>query len=137
MRSKESPPMHILHLNTLSLPPAAMSLAAPSQPMVLTENDLCDCLADAPAGATITYHVGMLARDRAPHTQVFSPDRCRDLGAVADRVLLLAEAGWVHLVQRRLGEERFAYLLIVRPRPRALRGVAMPFPVAAQRAEAA
>ena len=96
--------MHIVHLNTLSLPPAAMSLAAPPQPMVLTENDLCDCLADAPAGATITYHVGMLARDRAPHTQVLSPDRCRDLGAVADRVLLLAEAGWVHLVQRRLGE---------------------------------
>ena len=129
--------MHIVHLNTLSLPPAAMSLAAPPQPMVLTENDLCDCLADAPAGATITYHVGMLARDRAPHTQVLSPDRCRDLGAVADRVLLLAEAGWVHLVQRRLGEERFAYLLIVRPRPRAVRGVAMPFPVAARRVEAA
>ena len=129
--------MHLVHLNTQRLPPAAMSVPVPAQPTVLTENDLCDRLADAQAGDVITYHVGMLARDRAPQTHVLSTDRCRDLGAVADRVLQLAEAGWVHLVQRRLGEECFAYLLIVRPRPRALRGVAMPIPVVAQRAEAA
>ena len=129
--------MHLVQLNTQRLSPTAMSRSVPAQPIVLTENDLCDRLADAQAGDVITYHVGMLARDRAPQTQVLSADRCRDLGAVADRVLQLAEAGWVHLVQRRLGEECFAYLLIVRPRPRALRGVAMPIPVVAQRAEAA
>jgi len=137
MHSKESPPMHVVHLNTQALPPAAISLPMAARPAVLTENDLCDRLADAQAGDVITYHVGMLARDRAPQTQVLSLDRCRDLGAVADRVLQLAEAGWVHLVQRRIGEECFAYLLIVRPRPRARRGVAMPVPAAAQLAEAA
>jgi hypothetical protein len=129
--------MHLVQLNPPLLPTTTMSLAVPAQPTVLTENALCDRLAEAQAGDVITYHVGMLARDRAPQTQVLSPDRCRDLGAVADRALKLAEAGWVHLVQRRMGEERFTYLAIVRPRPRARRGVAMPLPVAAQRAEAA
>jgi len=129
--------MHIAHLNTQLPPPDRISLPAASRPVALTENDLCDRLADAKAGDIITYHVGMLARDRAPETQVLSLDRCRQLGAVADRVLLLAEAGWVHLVQRRVGEECFAYLLIVRPRPRASRGVAMPVPVSGRRSVAA
>ena len=129
--------MHLVHLTTHLLPPAQVSKASVPTNVVVSENDLCDQLADAMPGDTITYHVGMLARDRAPQTQVLSPDRCRDLGAVADRVLQLAEAGWVHLQQRRIGEERFAYFLIVRPRPRARRGVAMPVPVATQRAEAA
>ena len=129
--------MHIVSLNTKALPPAAASLPHSALPVVMTENDLCDRLADAKAGDVITYHVGMLAADRAPQTQTLSPDRCRDLGAVADRVLRLAEAGWVHLVQRRLGTERFAYLLVVRRRVRTLSGAAMPVPVVAQRAEAA
>lgn len=126
--------MHLVHLTTHLLPPAQVSKASVPTNVVVSENDLCDRLADALPGDTITYHVGMLARDRAPQTQVLSPDRCRDLAAVADRVLQLAEAGWVHLVQRRLGEERFAYLLIVRPRPRALRGAAMPLPAALKQA---
>ena len=124
--------MHVVQLNTRLLPPTSASLPSAAQPIVLTENDLCDRLADAQVGDVITYHVGMLARDRAPQTQVLGPDRCRDLGAVADRALQLAEAGWVHLVQSRLDEARFAYLLIVRSRPRARPNVAMPFP--AQRA---
>ncbi len=101
---------------------------------VMSENDLCDRLADALPGDIITYHVGLLARDRAPQSQMLSLERCRKLGAVADRALQLAEAGWAHLVQRRIGEECFAYLLIVRPRPRAHRGVALPAPVALQQA---
>lgn len=129
--------MHVVQIDTQLRPPAAVTLPDLRRAVVRTENDLCDRLADAQAGDVITYHVGMLARDRSPQTQILSNDRCRNLGAVADRVLQLAEAGWVHLVQRRLGEESFAYLLIVRPRPRALRGAAMPIAFTAQRAEAA
>ena len=66
-------------------PEIVLHLAA--QPIVLTENDLCDRLADAQVGDVITYHVGMLARDRAPQTQVLGPDRCRD------RTLLAAGRG--------------------------------------------
>jgi hypothetical protein len=32
--------------------------------LVLDENTLCDRFADATAGEAITYHIGMLARDR-------------------------------------------------------------------------
>ena len=129
--------MHVVQIDTQLRPPAAVILPDLRRAVVRTENDLCDRLADAQAGDVITYHVGMLARDRSPQTQILNNDRCRNLGAVADRVLQLAEAGWVHLVQRQLGEESFAYLLIVRPRPRALRGAAMPIALTAQQAEAA
>jgi hypothetical protein len=100
----------------------------------MSENDLHDRLADALPGDVITYHVGLLARDRAPQSQMLSKEHCRELSTVADKVLKLADAGWAHLVQRRIGEECFAYLLIVRPRPRALRGIAMAAPVALQQA---
>lgn len=129
--------MHVVQLNTRLLPSAGAALPAVAQPIVLTENDLCDRLAEAEIGDVITYHVGMLARDRAPQTQALSQQRCQDLGAVADRVLRLAEAGWVHLVQRRLGEGRFAYLLIVRPRSRSAGSAAIPALVAAQLSEVA
>jgi len=87
----------------------------------LTDVALCRWIGQAAAGEAIIYHIGLLARDRAPQTQVLPPELCRELSAVADRALRLAEAGVVHLLQRRLGEERFAYLLVVRPRPRRSR----------------
>jgi len=129
--------MHVVHRKTDLPTPPSMSPPVTEQPIVRSEQDLRDRLADARPGDIITYHIGMLARDRTPQSQILSADRCRVLGAVADRVLGLAEAGWAHPLQRRLSEERFAYLLIVRPRPRALRGAAMPVHVSAQRSEAA
>ena len=54
--------MHVVHLTTHLLPPAQVSKASVPTNVVVSENDLCDRLADALPGDTITYHVGMLAR---------------------------------------------------------------------------
>lgn len=86
--------------------------------VVLTDNGLCDRFADTAPGDIITYHIGMLARDRDRAASQLSPDKRLELIALADRARRFADAGIAHLVQRRLAEERFAYLLIVRPRPR-------------------
>ena len=65
--------MHLVHLTTHLLPPAEVSKASVPTNVVVSENDLCDRLADALPGDTITYHVGMLARDRAPHGSRATP----------------------------------------------------------------
>lgn len=106
----------------LSSPDAAIHI-------VLNEHDLAMRLADAKPGDVMTYHVGMLARDRWPTSLVLAEERRIALNAVADRVRKLADAGWVHLLQRRVGDECFAYLLVVRPWPRLRRRAAMPVPV--------
>ena len=82
-----------------------------------TENEFGDRLADAAPGDVITYYVGMLAADRAANSLTLTETRRIELNALADRVLRLAEAGRVHLLQRRVGPDRFAYLATVRPRP--------------------
>jgi hypothetical protein len=89
-------------------------------------NALSDFMAGAAAGARIGYHIGALARDRYRGLSQLPDAQCRELGILADYALRLAEAGWAHLVQRRLGEERFLYLLVVRPRRRRDRAEAMP-----------
>lgn len=92
--------------------------------VVLTENGLCDCYADASPGDAIVYHIGLLARDRDKVASELPPERREDLEAVARRVWAMAEAGLGHLVQRRVAEGRCAYLLIVRPRPLSARSAA-------------
>ncbi|GGC64387.1 hypothetical protein GCM10011504_48130 [Siccirubricoccus deserti] len=116
LREKETGPVHLAR-PTHPLSPTMSSANAPLD-VVLTENDLCDRLADAMAGAIITYHIGMLARDRDKAASQLPPDERLELIAVAERARRFSEAGLAHLVQRRVGEERFAYLLIVRSRPR-------------------
>lgn len=94
--------------------------------MVADANALSDFIADAVAGAIIGYHIGTLARDRYRGlSHLPEAQRC-ELGILADYALRLADAGWAHLVQRRLGEERFVYLLVVRPRRRARGMQALP-----------
>ncbi|MCA3357136.1 MAG: hypothetical protein ING02_04000 [Roseomonas sp.] len=99
-------------------------LHLPLQPMesvasgeaALSENGLCDRFADAKPDEVITYHIGMLARDRDRLATALAPEHRDALELVARRAWAMAEAGLCHLVQRRLGTERFAYVLIVRPR---------------------
>jgi hypothetical protein len=95
-------------------------------------NALFDRLGDAPPGTTLTYHIGLLVCDRAPTTTSLSPAERAELDLLADRVFQLAEQGWVHLVQRRLAPECFAYQVVIRPRSR--RGT--PVTPAAQKAAA-
>lgn len=101
--------MHVRPIHPQPVPAGASTV-------LIDEATLCALVADASASTTITYYVGHLAHDRLPVTQALEPLACRALSAVANRALRLAEAGWAHLVQRRLGPDCWAYLLVVRSR---------------------
>jgi hypothetical protein len=74
-------------------------------------------LSQAAPGETIEYHSGFLVLDVDPRiTSLGNADRL-ELIQVAARALWASDKGLVHLVQRRLGENRFSYLAIARPRP--------------------
>jgi hypothetical protein len=92
--------------------------------VVLTENALCDRVADAAPGDAIIYHIGLLARDRDKVASELPAERSAELEAVARRVWAMAEAGLGHLLQRRVAPERCAYLLVVRPRSLSARSAA-------------
>jgi hypothetical protein len=94
--------------------------------VVADANALSDFIADAMPGASIAYYLGALARDRYPHLSDLPEQRRAELNVLADYALSLAEAGWVHLLQRRLGHERFAYLVVIRPRSRVTRHHELP-----------
>ena len=102
------------------LSPAPMDIATSSD-AALTENSLCDRFPDAKPGDALTYHIGMLARDRDKVATTLSPERRDDLELVARRAWAMAEAGLCHLLQRRMHTECFAYVLIVRPRHKGTR----------------
>jgi hypothetical protein len=122
VRREEVPtPEHggIMHLGVINAPPDPDIADGVSPPdVVLTLNAFCDRFADAPPGGSITYHVGMLARDREPKISELPEERRRELQLIADRARDLAACGWAHLLQRRVGPRCFAYLLVVRRRRR-------------------
>ncbi len=99
-----------MHLGPTEPAPADVSS------ILIDEAALASLVAKASAGTRITYHVGHLAHDRCPASQVLDLAACRALSAVANRALRFADAGWVHLVQRRLGPDCWAYILVVRRR---------------------
>ncbi|WP_109872823.1 hypothetical protein [Falsiroseomonas bella] len=97
--------------------------------VVSTENELHDRFAAALPGTAIVYHIGMLARDRDRLATTLTPERREELNALASRAWRLAAAGWADLLQRRVGDACFAYLLVVRRRPlsaRSARALAAP-----------
>ncbi len=108
----------------LPTPCATQASADPTEPpdLIGEVTDLADRLAQALPGDIIPYHIGMLAADRAPTNQALTADQHARLVDLASRMRQLADGGRVHLVQRRLGPERFAYLAIVRPQPRRAAG---------------
>lgn len=126
--ARESQSMLVAHLTTHSPPPLRLSIAEALTKIALTENEFCDHVTDAVPGEVIAYHVGMLAADRSLSVSTLPEGRRIELNAVANRALQLSDAGLVHLLQRRVGSERFAYLAVVRPQPRRT-GPAMAQPV--------
>lgn len=84
----------------------------------LTDASLCAWLGAASPGDAITYHRGALARDICPQLKLLDQDERVRLARLAGRAHALAEAGLLHLVQRRHGFEDFSYLAIARRRPR-------------------
>jgi hypothetical protein len=110
--------MHVVDFKTKTQPRAEPPDMLAPPDMVRSENELCDRLADAAPGEIIPYYVGMLAADRAPTSLTLTEVQRIELNALADRMMQLADVGWVHLMQRRIGPEQFAYLAIVRPQAR-------------------
>ena len=84
----------------------------------ITEIELCAWLAQADPDDVLEYYRGLLAVDRAPYGQPMSAKDRFALGLLGDRAMRLADHGFVHLLQRRLGPDNFSYLAIARPRPR-------------------
>ena len=74
-------------------------------------------ISQAEPGSTITYHRGFLAVDGTSPVSKLSGDKRRKLRDLAAAAARAAEKDLVHLVQARLGPDRFAYRAIARPRP--------------------
>jgi hypothetical protein len=89
-------------------------------PAPLTEAAFCAWLGNAASGDAITYHRGALARETCPSLNLLSADERVRVARLSSRALKLAEAGHVHLVQRRRGFEDYEYLAIARRRPRQI-----------------
>ena len=123
------------------LTPDSLTLTADIQedpsmirPDVRDANALCNWVTAASPGDTIAYHVGFLARDRYKVISDLPEDERLELEALADCVMRMGEAGWVHLLQRRIDVECFAYLVVVRTRPRQRRGESViPLPTITRR----
>ena len=69
----------------------------------------------AAPGARLVYHDGFLAVDTTSSVSTLRKPALEDLRATANAAFRLCELGRIHLVQERLGPDRFAYVAIVRP----------------------
>ena len=96
---------------------APITTASTSHP--LGEIEFCAWVAQAVPGDRLEYHRGFLVLDTFP-TFSHLPDAQRtELAKLASRAFWAAEQGLVHLVQVRVGPDRFAYIAIARPKPKA------------------
>tara|TARA_R110002167_G_C12707254_1_gene655194 strand:+ start:14531 stop:14887 length:357 start_codon:yes stop_codon:yes gene_type:complete len=91
--------------------------ASPFHLQKLDETSFCAWVAQAKPGDALEYHRGFLCLDRGSSTQEQRTKRQIKLDEMAERALELAERGFVHLLQQRVGEARFRYLAIARPCP--------------------
>jgi len=71
----------------------------------------------AEPGAQLSYHNGFLVVDTTVNVSSLAKSELESLRDKAHAAYRLAELGRVHLVQKRLGPDRFAYLAIARPKP--------------------
>jgi hypothetical protein len=88
----------------------------PSELPGVTEIQFCSWLAQAAPGDVIKYHQGFLAIDLTPFGNPMNSETRAELARTGARAYDLAERGFVHLAQRRIGVGSFAYLAIARPR---------------------
>jgi hypothetical protein len=83
---------------------------------------LCRWLGAAAPGDQLVYHEGFLAADcEATNDRLTKRERA-ELVRVARRAMRAAEAGLVHLVQRRNGPNDFTYFLVARSRAQPAEG---------------
>lgn len=110
----------------LIMPPIAFT---PARPRLLTDVEFCAWIGQAMPGDRLEYHRGFLGIDTTAVISTLPEPERRRLGALASAAHRAFEAALVHLVQVRLGPDRFAYLAIARTRPRSA-----PVPLAALQA---
>lgn len=88
--------------------------------LLLTEAQLCAWIGQATSGARIEYHRGFLAIDTVRTSSDLGEADRKELVRVGRRAWWAAEKNLVHLAQRRLRSDCFAYLIIARARPKKL-----------------
>ena len=85
----------------------------------LTEIEFCAWVAQAAPGDRLEYHRGFLVLDTFPAFSNLPDAQRAELLKLASRAFWAAEQGLVHLVQERVGADRFAYIAVARPKPKA------------------
>jgi hypothetical protein len=83
----------------------------------ITEFEFCAWLGQAEPGDSLEYHRGFLVVDLTPFGGPMCSKARLELARTSARVYGLAERDFVHLVQRRIGPDRFSYLAIARSLP--------------------
>ena len=78
----------------------------------------CTWVGQALPGDQVEYHRGFLGIDTSSDTSGLPEQDRRRLLGLARAARSAFDAGLVHLVQERLGPDRFAYLAVVRQKPR-------------------
>ncbi len=109
-------------MEMLAMPPTAFTAAGRAADP-LTDITFCAWVGQAAPGDRLEYHRGFLGIDVMPGMSTLPDRELQRLAALASAAFRTCEAGLVHLVQERLGPDRFAYLAIARPKPR---GAPMP-----------
>jgi hypothetical protein len=84
----------------------------------LTDIDFLAWIATAEPGTSLEYHRGFLCVDCAELVSKLGPSDRKRLLTLSDVAVRAERAELVHLVQRRVTTDVFAYLAIARPRPR-------------------
>jgi len=89
----------------------------PIERPLVTEIEFCSWLGQAAPGDALEYHRGFLVVDLTPFGGPMSSEARSELARTSARAYSLAERGFVHLVQRRVGPDNFSYLALARPLP--------------------
>lgn len=85
----------------------------------LNEIEFCAWVAQALPGDRLEYHRGFLALDTFAILSKLDDRARKTLITLAGRAFWAAELSLVHLVQERLATDRFAYIAVARPKPKA------------------
>jgi hypothetical protein len=95
----------------------AVALREPARTLSTTEEAFCAWFGKATPGQRVEYHRGDLLIDRSRKLGPFSETDRRELSAIANRALALAEEGRLCLVQKRHGDCDYSYVAVVARRP--------------------
>jgi hypothetical protein len=84
----------------------------------LSEIEFSGWVAQAAPGDRLEYHRGFLVLDIFPMFARLPDQQRAELARLGSRAFWTAEQGLVHLLQERVGPDRFAYIAVARPKPK-------------------